>query len=53
MKVIRKKYRHKHRWTIPHLMSTVGWVKACRAKHCPTPMKAVRPDQVRLIRSDE
>lgn len=33
---------HKHRWTTPHLMSTVGYVKACRAKNCPTPMKAVR-----------
>lgn len=34
--------KHRHRWTAPHLMSTVGYVKACRAKHCPTPMKAVR-----------
>lgn len=38
-----KKYpRHKHRWMPAHLMSTVGWVKACRARGCPTPMKAVR-----------
>jgi hypothetical protein len=42
-----KKYpKHKHRWTKPHMMSTVGWVKACRAKYCPTPMKAVRSPKV-------
>lgn len=42
--------KHKHRWTTPHLMSTVGYVKACRAKGCPTPMKAVPPEKVRLSR---
>lgn len=38
--------KHKHRWTTPHMMSTVGLVKACRAKGCPIRMKAVKPKEV-------
>jgi len=34
--------KHRHRWSKPHFMSTVGWVKACKAKACPKRMKAVR-----------
>lgn len=34
--------KHKHRWTKPYFMSTVGLVKACRAPGCPKRMKAVR-----------
>lgn len=34
--------KHRHRYGKPHFMSTVGWVKSCRASGCPRRMKAVR-----------
>jgi hypothetical protein len=41
--------KHKHKWTKPYMMSTVGMVKACRAKgYCPKRMKAVPPKHVQL-----
>jgi hypothetical protein len=39
----RPKSKHKHRWTKPYFMSTVGRVKACKAPGCPKRMKAVKP----------
>ena len=40
--------RHRHRYTKPRYLSTVGWVKACTAKACPRRMKAVHPDLVKV-----
>lgn len=38
--------RHRHRYSKPYFMSTVGLVKSCRAPNCPKRMKAVRSGPV-------
>lgn len=42
--------KHRHKWSKPYRMSTVGFVKACRTKgHCPQRMKAVSPEQMKAF----
>lgn len=39
MKVTEK---HVHKWTKPHYLNGVGWIKACEAPYCYDPIRAVR-----------
>ena len=43
----KKRPRHRHRWSKPRVMSTVGMVKTCRAPGCPKRTKAVKPWEVK------